>query len=97
MLEKLPQNWKLVEEFEGNFIYENEQKDFQVCIDNMGNTFPRYYIDFQQLSGLFIKIGFEDGVYSTHAFREPEAKLKAIEMMQFINDKRIIFENRLTL
>lgn len=88
-MNKLPDNWKLVEEYEGNFIYENKEKDFQVSIDNLGNLSPQYYIHFHQLMDLFVKIGFEDGAYTTHAFEETEAKRKAVEMMQFINGKKM--------
>lgn len=87
-MDQLPDNWNLVEEFEGNFIYENEDKDFQVSIDNMGEFVPRYSICFQQLADETIRIGFEDGAYSAHAFKEPEAKTKAFAMMQFIDSKR---------
>ena len=84
-----PKTWELVEEYEGNFIFENELKEFQVAIDNMGAFNPRYCINFQQLSGTFVKIGFEDGAYSTHAFDQEEALSKAIKMMEFINSKQL--------
>ncbi len=87
-MENLPKNWNLVEEYDGNFIYEDVDEEFQVSIDFTNQLQHPYLICFQQLQGTFTKIGFENGAYSTHAFEEPEAKTKALEMMMFINVKR---------
>ena len=87
-MENLPENWTLVEEYDGNFIYENTEEEFQVAIDFTERLKPPYSICFHQLKGKFTKIGFEDGAYSTHAFEETEAKEKALQMMNFINGKR---------
>ena len=87
-MENLPQNWSLVEEYDGNFIYEDVDEEFQISIDFTEQIRPPYLICFTQLKGTFTKIGFEDGAYSTHAFVETEAKEKALQMMMFINGKR---------
>lgn len=89
-MENLPENWRLEEEYDGNFIFENDTDEFSVVVDQMGRMSPPYSINFQQLKGTFIKIGFENGAYSTHAFSETEALQKAVEMMEFITLKSIV-------
>ena len=90
-MKNLPENWTLAEEYDGNFIYEDVDEEFQISIDFTEQIQPPYSICFQQLEGSFTKIGFEDGAYSTHAFEESEAKTKALEMMMFINSKKKSF------
>lgn len=89
-MNNLPDSWNLVEAYEGNFIFENNPEEFSVVVDQMGRMSPPYSINFQQLKGTFIKIGFENGAYSTHAFSETEALQKAVEMMEFITLKSIV-------
>lgn len=84
-MNNLPQSWKLAEAYDGTF--DNDPEEFSVVIDQVGRMSPPYSIYFQQLKGTFIRIGFESGAYSTHAFSEPEAIKKAVEMMEFINGK----------
>jgi|GEM_PF-6417054 hypothetical protein len=84
-MNNIPKNWKLVEDYDGNFIYENIGAEFQISIDFTEQLQPPYSIYFNQLQGTFTKIGIEDGAYSTHAFSETEALQKAVEMMEFIN------------
>lgn len=88
-MENLPENWNLAEEYDGNFIFENDNQEFSVSIDQMGRIIPPYEISYQQLKGEFTRIGFDNGGYSTHAFNEAEAWQKAVEMMKFINLKMI--------
>lgn len=83
-MDNLPENWNLVEEYEGNFIFEDAEKEFSVSIDQMGAMDPPYEISYQQLKGEFTKIGFENGGYSTYAKDESQALHKAVEMMKFI-------------
>lgn len=81
----LPTEWKLIDEWENNFIFENSDKSFCVNITwTEKQEFP-FAIDFNQLKGTFTAIGFEDGAYSTHAISKIEANAKAIEMMSFID------------
>ena len=89
MMENLPENWNLVEEYEGNYIFEDAEKEFSVSIDQMGAMVPPYEISYQQLKGEFTKIGFDNGGYSTHAFNEKEALEKAVEIMELIHRKTL--------
>lgn len=84
-MRNLPIDWKLVESYDGNFIFENSNAEFSVSIDKMGAFIPPYEINYQQLKGTLVKIGFEDGAYSTHAQDQNEAIKKACDMMNFIN------------
>ena len=86
-MKNIPDNWHLEEKYEGNFIFEDAENQFSVSVDKMGNFTPPYEINFQQLSGTFTKIGFEDGAYSAHAANEEEALEKAYKMMTFISRK----------
>ncbi len=88
-MENLPENWKLVESYDGNFIFEDELQEFCVSADFTKDIKPPYEIWFNQLKGSFTRIGFEDGAYSAHAFNETEALQKAVEMMGFINRKTL--------
>lgn len=83
-MDNLPENWNLVEEYEGNFIFEDAEKEFSVSIDQMGAMVPPYEISYQQLKGEFTKIGFDNGGYSTYALNETQALHRAFEMMKFI-------------
>jgi hypothetical protein len=84
-MKKLPEDWELVESYEGNLIFEHKNGDFSVSIDNMGSMMPPYEIVFQQLKGVSVKIGFEDGAYTTHGTNQQEAIERACTMMNFIN------------
>jgi len=84
-MKNLPEDWKLVESYEGNFIFENKYGEFSVSIDNMGSLKPPYEIAFQELKGVFVKIGLEDGAYTTHGSNQIEAIERACEMMKFID------------
>ena len=86
-MENLPENWNLVEEYEGNFIFEDSEEKFSVSIDHMGRMDPPYEIAYQQLQGEFTKIGFDNGGYSSYATNESQALHRAFEMMKFINSK----------
>lgn len=86
-MQNLIENWKLIEKYDGNYIFENENEEFQVTIDDMGGLIPRFSICFQQLKGNFTKIGIEDGAFATHTNEEAEALTSAMEMMRFINKK----------
>lgn len=86
-MENLPENWKLVESYDGTFIFEDELQEFCVSADFTEDIKPPYEIWFNQLKGNFTRIGFEDGAYSAHAFNETKALQKAVEMMGFINRK----------
>ncbi|MDT0645783.1 hypothetical protein RM545_03710 [Zunongwangia sp. F260] len=86
-MKNIPENWQMVEQYEGNFIFEDAENQFSVSVDRMGNFTPPYEINFQQLSGTFTKIGFEDGAYSAHAANKEEALEKAYEMMTFISGR----------
>lgn len=86
-MNQLPFNWQLIEEWDSNFIYENEDKTFCVNVDFTNNLESPYSISFNQIKGNFIVIGYENGAYSTNANTEIEAIEKAICMMSFINKK----------
>ena len=88
-MENLPENWKLVESYDGTFIFEDELQEFCVSADFTENMDPTYEIWYNQLKGTVTRIGFENGGYSTHAFNEIEALQKAVEMMVFINRKSL--------
>lgn len=83
-MENLPENWNLVEEYEGNFIFEDDEQEFSVSVDQMGRSHPPYAIFYQQLKGDFNRIGFDNGGYATHAYNEKEALERAFGMMKFI-------------
>ncbi len=91
-MENLPENWKLAESYNGTFIFEDELQEFCVSADFTEGLEPAYEIWFNQLKGTFIRIGFESGAYSTHAFSETEALKKAVEMMVFINKSLTIYK-----
>ena len=86
-MENLPENWNLVEEYEGNFIFVDDNQEFSVSIDQMGRMDPPYEISYQQLKGESTKIGFDNGCYSSYATNESQALHRAFEMMKFINSK----------
>ncbi len=87
-MENLPKNWKLIEAYDGNFIFEDDLQEFSVSVDQMGAMNPPYEICYQQLKGEYTKIRFEKGGYSTHGFDEKQAIQKAVEMMLFINKNK---------
>ena len=87
-MENLPGNWKLVESYDGTFIFEDQLQEFCVSADFTENMDPPYEIWYNQLKGTFTRIGFENGGYSTHAFNEMQAIERAIEMMNFINNTK---------
>lgn len=82
-----PKNWILVEEYDGNYIFENLNKTFCINIDYISNCKYPYSISFLQLKEQKIKIGFENGAYVSHSKLLSDAHLKAKEMMEFINSK----------
>ncbi len=84
----LPENWKLVESYDGTFIFEDEFQEFCVSADFTENMDPPYEIWYNQLKGTFTRIGFENGGYSTHAYKEVQAIERSIEMMNFINKSK---------
>ena len=84
---KLSDNWLVAEEYDGNYIFENDKKSFCVNIDFVSNCTYPYSINFVQLKGDKIKIGIEDGAYSTHSEQLSDAFDKAIKMMLFIDSK----------
>jgi hypothetical protein len=85
----IPANWKLVEEWDNNYIFENSDSSFSVNISYTKSCEPSYSIEFTQQIGDFNMIGFEDGAYSTNSNTVDDAILKAFSMMQFINTKTV--------
>lgn len=83
----IPDSWSLIEEYDGNYIFENTSKSFCVNIDYVYACEYPYSITFIQLQGDTVIIGFEDGAYSTHSKNLQEATTKAYKMMEFINSK----------
>lgn len=83
----MPSNWSLFEEYNDgdSLIFRDSTNTFQISVD-LGIDVP-FEINFNQLKGDFILIGFEDGAYATHANNREEAIQKAIEMAEFINSK----------
>lgn len=88
-MKKLPNNWSLIEEYDGNYIFENSNKSFCVNVDFITRCEYPYSISFVQIQGEFVVIGIENGAYATHAKASHEAFNKACEMMEFINSKTI--------
>ena len=84
-MKALPENWHLVEEWDNNFIFENNNSSFYVNVNFTEQCDIQYSIDFSQLKGIFNVIGNENGAYTTNASTKAEALRKAIEMMQFID------------
>lgn len=82
---KKPNNWRLVEMYEGNFLFEDEKEEFQVSVDKMDEMSPPYHIHFNQLKGDILKVGLNEGAYTSSAFEENAAIQVAYEMMNFIN------------
>jgi len=82
-----PNNWTLIEEYDGNYIFENSDKSFCVNVDYTSNCEYCYIIYFLQLRGQKTEIGFENDAYITHAKVLEDAYQKTIEMMEFINLK----------
>lgn len=87
-----PDNWDLVQEYDGNFIFEDDTKTFMIAIELTEQDEPPYSIGFIQLKGDRTKIGFESGAYATHAETEVGAIRKAVEMAKFINEKNVFEE-----
>jgi len=87
-MENLPENWKMVESYDGTFIFEDELQEFCISADFTENMDPPYEIWYNQLRRTFTRIGFENGCYSTHAFNEMQAIERAIEMMNLINNAK---------
>ena len=67
---KKPENWRLVEMYEGNYIFEDDKEQFQVSVDRMGRMRPPYHIHFNQLKGDILKIGLNEGAYTSSASEE---------------------------
>lgn len=86
-MKKLPSNWFLVEEYDGNYIFENLNSSFCVNVNYIARCEYPYSISFIQLQGEFVVIGIENGAYTTHAIDSHDALIKAYEMMEFINSK----------
>lgn len=83
----LPNSWSLVEQYNGNYIFENSDKSFCVNVDyTFGCDYP-YSISYIQVSEKLIMIGIENGAYSAHSKFLEDALSKAYEMMLFINSK----------
>ncbi|OEY71962.1 hypothetical protein [Salegentibacter salarius] len=82
---KKPNNWRLVEMYEGNYIFEDINEEFQVSLDKMGRLSPSYHIHFNQLKGENCQIGYKEGAYNSSASEKNTALQKAYEMMDFIN------------
>jgi hypothetical protein len=84
-MNNLPPEWKLIDEWDNNSIFENSDISFCVNITWTENSEFPFAIDYIQMKGTFTIIGIENGAYSTHAFSKNEAIAKAIEMMSFID------------
>lgn len=83
----LPQNWALIEEHEGCYIFELSDRTFNVFVDyNEKSTVP-YVIGYEQQEGDYELIDFEDGSFTTTALSLTEALEKAVLLMQFVNLK----------
>lgn len=95
-MKSLPENWDLVEEWDNNIIFENNDNIFSVDVTFTEQCINPYSIGFNQLRGTFTLIGFENRAYSTHATTRDEAMEKAIDMMLFINkltkDKSVLVQ-----
>jgi hypothetical protein len=95
-MKTFPENWHLLEEWENNFIFRNDDDSFQVDVTFTEVCDYPYSIGLDQLRGIFTIIGIENGEYSTNAIEQDEALDKAYEMMKFINkftkDKSVIVE-----
>lgn len=72
-----PGNWSLIEEYSGNYIFENYNKSFSINIDYIPSCEYPYSISFVQMTGQDVLIGIEDGAYVTHAklINEAETQL----------------------
>ena len=81
------QNWTLVEEHEGSFIFENNDHTFNVFIEYDQNLKVPYTIGYEQLEGDYELIDFEDGTFKTTAGNKEDALNKAVLLMQFVNIK----------
>lgn len=86
-MQTLPVYWDLVEEWEGSFVFENTDQSFQVHIDFNPKLKIPYLIGYEQLTGDYELIDFEDSVFTTTAANLPEAMEKAVLLMQVINLK----------
>lgn len=82
-----PKNWLLIDQYDGNYIFENGDNSFCVNIDyTSGCNYP-YSINMRQMKGDLVEIGIEKGAYSTHANTLLEALPKAYVLMSFINSR----------
>jgi hypothetical protein len=86
-MNRLLQNWTLIEEHEGSFVFENNDHTFNVFIDFNDKTKVPYTIGYEQLEGDYELIDFEDGTFKTTAETKDEALNKAVLLMQFVNIK----------
>ena len=84
-MDKLPRGWELIEEFEGSFVFENAKLSFSVNVDFEEMLAVPYNIEFLHTKGYLKLVNFDDGVYKVSALNEPDALLKALQMMTFIN------------
>lgn len=95
-MESLPENWRLVEEWDKNFIFENSECNFCVEVTFTEQCAAPYSIGLNQLKDVFTLIGFENGAYAAHALIKSDAIGKAIEMMLFIDkstkDKSVLVQ-----
>jgi hypothetical protein len=82
----IPTDWKLAEDYDGIFVYEDGSKNFAVNIDYNPRLLYPYHISFTQLKGDRIRVGIENGAYTTDAKNLTEAQEKAVKMMQFLSD-----------
>jgi hypothetical protein len=82
-----PSNWSVQEEYDGNYIFINDEKSFCVNLDYTPACEYPYSITFVQIKGEINRIGFEDGRYSTHSKILLDAFDKVSQMMNFINSK----------
>lgn len=86
-MKDLPENWSLLEQYDDSYIFENSDKSFCVNVDCTPRCDYPFTIGFIQQKGEFIKIGFEDGAYSTHAKELQCALSKAMDLMIFIDQR----------
>ena len=84
-MNEIPSDWKLIDEWDNNLIFENSDNSFCVNVTFTEECAFPYSIDFNQLNGTFTIIGFENGAYTSNAISKDEAIGKAIEMMLFID------------
>lgn len=87
-MENLPENWTLVETFEGNLTFEDHLNEFSVTVEQTGDSVHPYTIAYKQLQGICLKSEIEDTRSSNLALNESQAFYRAAEVMLIIDNAR---------